>query len=148
MRINNKVIMNMNTLDLIDINKKVLKKYERTNNIKVYVGTIPKNLDLIIPKINSVGNSGNRKEDLIEKATYIMSVISWAQPFLDGNRRTGVVTAFKFLYDNGYKLDIDPEDKNLELRRMLSEIKKHIKTLNQDIIKQISFYIKKRIKPL
>jgi prophage maintenance system killer protein len=77
-----------------------------------------------------------------------MAVIPWAQVFFDGNRRTGIISASKFLRDNGYELDIDPENENLELRGMLSEIKKQSQTLNQDIMKQMSFYISKRIKPL
>lgn len=71
---------------------------------------------------------------------------SWAQAFF-GNRKTGIITTGKFLRDNGYELDIDPEDENLELRRMLSEIKKHIRNLEPNIMKKMSFYISKRIKP-
>jgi prophage maintenance system killer protein len=48
-----------------------------------------------------------------------MAVIPWAQVFFDGNRRTGIIVASKFLRDNGYELDIDPENENLELRGML-----------------------------
>ncbi|SMH72532.1 Fic family protein [Candidatus Nitrosotalea okcheonensis] len=132
---------------LIDINEKILKRHTRIKKVKVYIETT-KNIDLVIPKVNSVGNSGNRKEDLIEKAACIMTVIPWAQVFFDGNRRTGIIAASKFLYDNGYELEIDPDNENLELRCMLSEIKKQNKTLNQSIMKQLSFYISKRIKPL
>lgn len=74
--------------------------------------------------------------------------VAWTQAFFDGNRRTGIIAAGKFLHDNGYELDIDPEDENLELRHMLSEIKKQSQTLNQDIMKQMYFYISKRIRPL
>lgn len=112
----------------------------------MYIET--KNIDRVIPMVNSVGNSGHKKDDLIEKAICIMAVIPWAQAFFDGNRRTGIIATGKFLYDNGYELDIDPENENLELRGMLSEIKKQSKTLNQNIMKQLSFYISKRIKPL
>ena len=45
-----------------------------------------------------------------------MAVIPWAQAFFDGNRRTGIIAASKFLHDNGYEFDIDPDDGNLELR--------------------------------
>jgi len=144
---NNEIIMNLDNQYLIDINKKILKRHEKIKKVRVYVETT-KNIDLVIPMVNSVGNSGNRKEDLIEKAACIMAVIPWAQAFFDGNRRTGIIAAGKFLHDNGYELDIDPENENLELRGMLSEIKKQRQTLNQDIMKQLSFYISKRIKPL
>ncbi len=70
------------------------------------------------------------------------------QTFFDGNRRTGIIAAGTFLHDNGYELDIDPEDENLELREMVSEIKKHINDLEPNIMKKLSFYISERIKPL
>lgn len=144
---NNEIIMNLDEQYLIDVNEKILKRHARIKNVRVYIETT-KNIDLVIPTVNSIGNSGNRKEDLIEKTACIMAVIPWAQVFFDGNRRTGIIAASKFLRDNGYELDIDPENKNLELRGMLSEIKKQSQTLNQDIMKQLSFYISKRIKPL
>jgi len=144
---NNEIIMNLDNQYLIDVNEKILKRHARIKNVKVHIETT-KNIDLVIPTVNSVGNSGNRKEDLIEKTACIMAVIPWAQAFFDGNRRTGIIAASKFLHDNGYELDIDPENENLELRGMLSEIKKQSRTLNQDIMKQLSFYISKRIKSL
>ncbi|NHI04331.1 hypothetical protein DYY67_1189 [Candidatus Nitrosotalea sp. TS] len=129
---NNEIIMNLDNQYLIDINKKILKRHEKIKKVKVYIETT-KNIELVIPKVNSVGNSGNRKDDLIEKAACVMAVIPWAQTFFDGNRRTGIIAASKFLYDNGYELQIDPDDENLELRGMLSEIKKQHKTLNQNL---------------
>jgi len=144
---NNEIIMNLDNQYLIDTNKKILERHARIKTGKVYIETT-KNIDLVIPMVNSVGNSGNKKEDLIEKAACIMAVIPWAQAFFDGNRRTGIIAASKFLYDNGYELGIDPENENLELRDMLSEIKKQSQTLNQNIMKQLSFYISKRIKSL
>jgi death-on-curing family protein len=139
--------MNLDNQYLIDINEKILKRHEKIKKVKVYVETT-KNIDRVIPKVNSVGNSGNRKEDLIEKAACIMAVIPWAQVFFDGNRRTGIIAASKFLHDNGYELEIDPDNENLDLRDMLSEIKKQSQTLNQSIMQQLSFYISKRIRPL
>jgi len=144
---NNEIIMNLDNQYLIDINKKILERHARIKTAKVYIETT-KNIDLVIPMVNSVGNSGNKKEDLIEKAACIMAVIPWAQAFFDGNRRTGIIAAGKFLHDNGYELEIDPDNENLELRDMLSEIKKQSQTLNPRIMKQLSFYISKRIKPL
>lgn len=139
--------MNLDNQYLIDVNEKILKRHERIKNVKVYIETT-QNIDRVIPIVKSVGNSGNREEDLIEKAAHIMAAIPWVQAFFDGNRRTGIIAASKFLRDNGYELDIDPENENFELRDMLSEIKKQSQTLNQNIMKQLSFYISKRIKPL
>ncbi|HJU14435.1 MAG TPA: Fic family protein [Candidatus Nitrosotalea sp.] len=144
---NDKILMNLDNQYLIDVNEKILKRYEKIKKVKVYIETT-KNIDRVIPTVNSVGNSGNREKDLIEKAACIMAVIPWTQAFFDGNRRTGIIAASKFLYDNGYELDIDPGSENLELRHMLSEIKKQTQTLNQDIMKQLSFYVSRRIKKL
>ena len=96
-----------------------------------------KSIDQIIPMVNSVGNSGNQRDDLVEKATCMMAMVTWAQPFFDGNR-TGIVAAIKFLRDNGY-VDIDPKEENLELRCMLSEIKKHASGLEPRIMGQCLF---------
>ena len=65
---------------------------------------------------------------------------------MDGNRRTGIIAAGKFLRDNGYDLDIAPEEENSELRQMLKTIKGRMYALNQDIMGQLSFYILERMK--
>ena len=140
--------MNLDNQYLIETNEQVLKNHKKLTGQKVWIEIIAKNIARVFPKVNSVGNSGNKKEDLIEKAACIMAVIPWAQVFFDGNRRTGIIAAGTFLRDNGYELDIDPEDENLELRDMLSEIKKHALDLEPNIMKKMSFYISKRIKPL
>ena len=77
-----------------------------------------------------------------------MAVIPWAQVFFDGNRRTGIIAAGTFLCDNGYDLDIVPEEENLELILMLRRIKDQMLTLNQEVMGQLSFYISQRMKPL
>lgn len=145
---NNDIVMNLDEQYLIETNEQVLKNHKKLTGQQVWIEVIPNNIARVFPKVNSVGNSGNREEDLIEKAACIMAVIPWVQAFFDGNRRTGIIAAGTFLRDNGYDLDINPEDENLELRKLLSEIKKQSRTLNQDIMKQLSFYISKRMKSL
>ena len=145
---NNNIVMNLDEQYLIETNEQVLKNHEKLTGKQVWIEAIPKNIIHVFPKINNVGNSGNREEDLIEKAACIMAVIPWAQVFLDGNRRTGIIAAGTFLCDNGYDLDINPEDENSELRKLLSEIKKHYADLEPSIMKQLSFYISKRMKLL
>jgi prophage maintenance system killer protein len=100
----------------------------------------------VLSMINNVGNSGNKEQDLLEVATHILGVIPLKQPFMDGNRRTGIIAAGKFLRDNGYDLDIVPEEENLELILMLRRIKDQMLTLNQEVMGQMSFYISKRMK--
>lgn len=96
--------------------------------------------------IDNVGNSGNKEQDLLEIATHIIGVITLKQPFMDGNRRTGIIAAGKFLRDNGYDSDIDPEEVNSELRSMLRKIKNQLLTLNQEAMEQLSFYISERMR--
>lgn len=103
-------------------------------------------MDEVLPMINNVGNSGNKEQDLAEIATHIVGVIALKQPFMDGNRRTGIIAAGKLLRDNEYDLDIDPEEENSELRQMLRKIKDRMFTLNQDVMEQVSFYISERMK--
>lgn len=112
----------------------------------MHIGVIQKNMDEVLLMINNVGNSGNKEQDLLEIATRIIGAIALKQPFLDGNRRTGIIAASKFLYDNGYDLDIDPEEANSELRSMLRKIKDQLLTLNQEVMEQVSFYISKRMR--
>lgn len=145
---NNEIVMNLDNQYLVETNEQILKNHKKLTGQQVWIEVIPKNITRVFPKVNSVGNSGNREEDLIEKAACIMAVIPWAQAFFDGNRRTGIIAAGTFLRDNGYDLDINPEDENLELRKLLSEIKKHTLDLEPSIMKKMSFYISKRIKPL
>jgi len=113
----------------------------------VWIGTT-NTIDDIIPHVDNVGNSGSRKEDLVEKATNLMAKIAWAQPFEDGNRRTGIISTMKFLHDNGYELNIESGQGNLEIREMLKEIKMHMRGLHIETMNQMSFYISKRIIPL
>ncbi len=130
---------------LTETNEQVLLRERKRTGKHVYVGVIPKNMDEALLMINRVGNSGSRKRDLLEIATHIIGAIALKQPFMDGNRRTGIIAAGKFLRDNGYGLDIDPEEENLELRRMLRRIKDRFLTLNQEVMEQLSFYISQRM---
>ena len=98
-----------------------------------------------MPKVSEYGTSGNIEQDLIQKTAAIMAVIPWIQAFFDGNRRTSIIAAETFLRDNGYELDISPEEENIELRDMLSEIKKHRRGLEPTIMEQLFLYISERI---
>jgi len=101
---------------LIEINEKILNRYARLTGKQVWIGTTS-TIDTIIPHVDSVGNSDNKKEDLIEKAVNLMAKIAWEQPFEDGNRRTGIISATKFLHDNGYEVDMELGKDNLEIRQ-------------------------------
>ncbi len=140
-----KIVMDIDEDFLEETNAKVLlRENERAEKI-VYIETIPENLARVFPKVSEYGNSENIEEDLIWKATAIMAVIPWVQAFYDGNRRTSIIAAGTFLRDNGYELDISPEEENTELRGMLSEIKKHRRDLEPAIIEQLFLYISTRV---
>jgi len=99
----------------------------------------------VLPLVEHVGNSGDEKKDLIEKAAYLMANISWLQPFGEGNKRAGLIAATKFLSDNGYDLDLSSKDDQKELRILLYRIQEQRVSLDRSVVKQIIFYISKRI---
>ncbi|MBM2819250.1 MAG: Fido protein [Nitrosarchaeum sp.] len=144
--VSDNIVMKIHEQYLTDTNEQLLKRHKERTGESVYIGIIQKNMDEVLPMINNVGNSGNKVQDLLEIATHILGVITLKQPFMDGNRRTGIIVAGKFLRDNGYDLDIVPEEENSELRRMLRRIKDRMFTLNQEIMGQLSFYISERLK--
>ena len=131
---------------LTETNEQILLRHKKRTSEPVYIGVIQKNMDEVLFMINNVGNSGNKEQDVLEIATHILGVITLKQPFLDGNRRTGIIAAGKFLRDNGYDFDIDPEEVNSELRSVLRKIKEQLLTLNQEVTEQLSFYISERMR--
>lgn len=102
-------------------------------------------MDEVLLLINNAGNSGNKEQDLLETAAHILGIITLKQPFMDGNRRTGIIVG-KFLRDNGYDLDIVLEGENSELRSMLRKIKDQLLTLNPEAMEQLFFYISERVR--
>ena len=140
-----KIVMEIDENFLIETNKKILLREKERTGKEVIIEAVPQNLARVFPKVSEYGTSGNIEQDLIQKATAIMAAIPWLQAFFDGNRRTSIVAAGTFLRDNGYELDISPEEENIELREMLIEIKKHQRDLEPTIMKQLFLYISKRM---
>ena len=140
-----KIVMEIDENFLIETNKKILLREKKRTGKEVVIEAVPQNLARVFPKVSEYGTSGNIEQDLIQKATAIMAAIPWLQAFFDGNRRTSIVAAGTFLRDNGYELDISPEEENIELREMLIEIKKHQRDLEPTIMKQLFLYISKRM---
>ena len=144
--VSDNIVMKIHEQYLTETNEQILQRQKKRTGEQVHIGVIQKNMGEVLPMINNIGNSGNKKQDLLEISTHILAVITLKQPFMDGNRRTGIIAAGKFLRDNGYDLDIAPEEENSELRQMLKTIKERMYTLNQEIMRQLSFYISKRMK--
>lgn len=128
------IVMEIDENFLIEINKKILLREKERTGKEVVIEAVPQNLAQVFPKVSEYGTSGNTEQDLIQKATAIMAAIPWLQAFFDGNRRTSIVAAGTFLRDNGYELDISSEEENIELRKMLIEIKKHQRDLEPTIM--------------
>jgi len=144
--VSDNIVMKIHEQYLTETNEQVLLRHKKRTGEPVCIGVIQKNMDEVLLMINNVGNSGNKEHDLLETATHILVVITLKQPFMDGNRRTGIIAVGKFLRDNGYDLDIVPEEENSELRSMLRKIKDQLLTLNQEVMEQMYFYISKRMR--
>ena len=143
---NNDIVMNLDEQYLVETNEHDLLRHKKRTNEQVYIGIIQKNMDEVLLTINNVGNSGDKEQDLLEIATHILGLITLKQPFMDGNRRTGIIATGKFLRDNGYDFDIDPGEANLELRMILRKIKDQLLTLNPEAMNQLTFYISQRMR--
>ncbi len=129
---------------LIDTNRLVLKEFQKKHPDALVSIGVRSEIDDVLLEVEKYGNSGNDKKDLIEKASYIMGIISWSQPFLDGNKRTGIVCAIKFLRDNGYRLKIEQRDEK-EIRELLYNIQDRRSSLDKSIMRQIIIYTTRRV---
>ncbi len=129
---------------LIDTNEKLLSGWNETHQANPQpIGTRPE-IDDIIPMVEKYDKKNMNLDDFIKKASYLMAIISWQQPFLDGNKRTGLVSAIKFLRENGYSLDMPREDQK-EIRRLLYEIQDQRTSLDHSVVTKIIFYITERV---
>ena len=62
-------------------------------------------LETIFSTVNSYGNTAtDKRSTIIKKTSVIIGVITWAQPFFDGNKETAIAVGVLFLYRNGYDL--------------------------------------------
>ncbi len=129
---------------LIDVNRLILKKWNILHPEDPQAMGVRGEIDNIISEVEIYDKSNNKIEDLIRKASYLMAIISWSQPFLDGNKRTGIVSAIKFLYDNGYDLNIEKQDEP-EIRNLLYHVQDQRTDLDHSVVKQIIIYTTKRI---
>lgn len=77
--------------------------------------------------------------DLFLKAAVLMHSIILNHAFSDGNKRTGTVSAARFLYINGYELEVSQrqlvraarsvEDKKWDIEKIASWLKKNSKKI-------------------
>ncbi|QLH07070.1 Fic family protein [Nitrosopumilus ureiphilus] len=136
----------VDTQYLIDINKLLVERWNKLHPKETPqpLGIRRPEIDEIIPMVEEYDKSHMKLEDLIRKASYLMAIVSWVQPFLDGNKRTGIISSTKFLYDNGFDLNIEKKDEP-EIRNLLYEIQDQRTSLDHSVVTKIIFYITKRI---
>ncbi|MDE1856838.1 MAG: type II toxin-antitoxin system death-on-curing family toxin [Candidatus Micrarchaeota archaeon] len=91
------------------------------------------NLEFIVSKVQSL------KADINHKAAIYLYEIINMHPFLDGNKRTGFISAVLFLELNGLKLAIRPSEKDT-LERFIYEISQ-----NKLGIEKLTKFIKKSV---
>ncbi len=136
----------VDTQYLIETNEKLLNLWNETHPTNQQpIGVGRPEIDDIVPMVEEYDKDSMTIEDFIKMASYLMAITSWMQAFLDGNKRTGIIPATKFLYDNGYDLDITEEDEK-ELRILLYDIQDLRTSLDHSVVAKIIIYTTKRIK--
>lgn len=137
----------VNTPYLIDTNKLLIETWNVEHpkpDDQQPLGVRRPEIDSIIPMVEEYDRSNMKLEDFIRKSAYVMAIVSWVQPFLDGNKRTGIIAGTKFLYDNGLVLDIEKKDEP-ELRASLYDIQDLRTSLDHSVVTKIIIYTTKRI---
>lgn len=132
----------------IETNQKIINEWQKKHSDTLDVHhTRIDDLESVLQIIDNVGNSVNSKENLIIKAAYIMGATSWAQPFVAGNKRTGILVAATFLNENGYSIEISKDDE-IYLREVLYRIQDSRSELDSSIIGELILYISTKISKL
>lgn len=109
---------NLTTRQIIEIHDRIIKKYGGTGGI-LNEGT----LDLLVYKVN-------RANDVFNYAALILHTIAAQHPFIDGNKRTALVTAENVLRDAGYYLNAD-DDEIVDFMQKIAEYKCTVKTIEK-----------------
>ncbi len=112
---------------IIEIHDEIIKEYGGTGGI-LNEGT----LELLVYKVN-------RENNIFNQTALILYTIASQHPFFDGNKRTALVTAEKTLYEHGYFLQAEPEQKVALMQRIAKY---------ECCIKVIQEWVEKRAKRL
>ena len=95
--------------DIRSIHKELVKELDITPNIREYgvgiTGTIYKPLDTkwqIEESLHAVVDHVKSVTDVAEKSLILLAMISYLQPFVDGNKRTARMVSNAILLANGY----------------------------------------------
>ena len=108
----------LTTCQIIEIHDRIIKKYGGSGGV-LNEGT----LDLLVYKIN-------RADDVFKQAALILHTIAAQHPFIDGNKRTALVTAENVLRGAGYYLHSDV-DEIVDFMQKIAEYKCTVKTIEK-----------------
>jgi len=109
---------NLTTRQIIEIHDRIIIKYGGSGGV-LNEGT----LDLLVYKTN-------RADDVFKQAALILHTIAAQHPFIDGNKRTALVTAENVLRGAGYYLHSDV-DEIVDFMQKIAEYKCTVKTIEK-----------------
>lgn len=92
--------------ELIGINKRIIERAGEGSSGVQY----PQGLNLIVEQPQQVIFGTELYPSLWLKAAFIMQKITKKHIFVDGNKRTAIMTAMIFIHLNGYELDFDDKE--------------------------------------
>ena len=133
--------------DIIDTNEMIIDDWNLNHSLadQQYFCFDNSRLDEVLKIVEDVKNIPDTYEvsNLMRKVSYLMGAISWAQPFCDGNKRTGLLIAATILDENHIQFEPYDEDKIIDL---LYEIQEERVELNKETMDKIILYISKSVK--
>ena len=91
---------------LININREITSAYGLAHGI-----LNEKALESILETVKYKGRPlKSKKENLAEKAAYLLYELIAQHPFIDGNKRTALIATITFLELNGYQLEFEEKE--------------------------------------
>jgi len=93
------------------------------------------------PDLNLYGNTKQFENIFLQAASLMESITRW-HPFVDGNKRTGLISAFSFLYRNGYYLALPLDSVKFTVK--VAETEGLDDETTRKLIEEISFWLNER----
>ncbi|MDO8725678.1 MAG: type II toxin-antitoxin system death-on-curing family toxin [Candidatus Methanoperedens sp.] len=103
---------------IIEIHDEIIRIYGGTRGVLSEA-----TLEMLVYKVN-------QENDIFRKAALILHRIASQHPFFDGNKRTALVAAEKMLYDEGYCIDAEQDEKVVMMLR-IAKYKCSIKSIEE-----------------
>jgi prophage maintenance system killer protein len=103
-------------------------------------------LDDIIEKVNSLSDIVDDKERVLKQMSILLGLIVFKQPFNNANKTTATATAIQFLRENGYELDLESENAQDELVRMLEGIMYLFEDQAEVAIRLVKTFLEKHLR--